>query len=254
MARRSCAAARKEDTAAGWHRLVVRYAVEQVVTADRGPRAAIRLDGEQVTVADLRADQPAAGDQRDEQGGAVGDARARRRPARARTAPPPCTDAPRGQAPPPRAIARRWPRAAGRRSAVGPLRAPRLLGCAGREPLDHRAGRCGPPAWTRQRCGNGGHDRARRRPPRRSRLPGPMARDSALSWLGRPRASCAAPRAVPIMARQVAGSGVRSSWPSDDRVLVEDGGRDVHPWLHAEELARDLAAVGARLRHPRYGQ
>ena len=51
-------------------------AVEQVVPADRGPGPAVWPDGEQVTVTDLRADQPAIGDQRDEQGGTVGDVRA----------------------------------------------------------------------------------------------------------------------------------------------------------------------------------
>jgi hypothetical protein len=114
--------------------------VEQVVAADRGPGAAVRPDGEQVAVTDLRADQPAAGDQRDEQGGTVGDGRAvagllergqfrrrvrvRRYVERHRFAPP--RDDGLGQP-----VAQHG----------GPFQAPRLLAGLGRESPDHRAGR-----------------------------------------------------------------------------------------------------------------
>ena len=185
-------------------------AVEQVVPADRGPGAAVRPDGEQVTVTDLRADQPAVGDQRDEQGGAVGDVRTvagllecgqLRRRVRMRR------DVERHRLAPPRDDGLGQPVA----QRGGPFRAPWPLASVGREPLDHRAGRADRQLGARRRCGNGGHDRARRRPRRRSRPPGrwPGTRRCP-GWAGRvrrarPRGPC---RSWPARRR----GGVRSSW------------------------------------------
>src|SRR5438128_3897596 len=82
--------------------------------------------------------------------------------------------------------------------------------------------------------------------------PGPSWLATA-SWLGRPLARWAAPRALPAITCQVATSSVvLSAAMSDDRVLVEDLRR--HVAGHAEQPTRHRAAVHTRLRHPRYRQ